>query len=65
MNVDARAENDGHTDEGGYGLTASALRDGRRLVLVLNGMKDMQMRADESAKLLDWGYREWLQIIKL
>jgi len=49
----------GHTDDGGYGLTASALRDGRRLVLVLNGMNDMQMRADESAKLLDWGYREF------
>jgi len=49
----------GHTDEGGYGLTASASRGGRRLVLVLNGMDNMQMRADESAKLLDWGYREF------
>jgi D-alanyl-D-alanine carboxypeptidase (penicillin-binding protein 5/6) len=57
MNVDGLKT--GHTDDGGYGLTASALRDGRRLVLVLNGMKDMQARADESAKMLDWGYREF------
>ncbi|MBV8060309.1 MAG: D-alanyl-D-alanine carboxypeptidase [Alphaproteobacteria bacterium] len=49
----------GHTDVGGFGLTASALRNGRRLVLVLNGMTDMQARADESAHVLDWGYREF------
>lgn len=49
----------GHTLAGGFGLTASALRDGRRLILVLNGMTDMQARADESAKALDWGYREF------
>ena len=49
----------GHTDIGGFGLTASALRNGRRLIIVLNGMKDMQARADESAKALDWGYREF------
>jgi D-alanyl-D-alanine carboxypeptidase (penicillin-binding protein 5/6) len=57
MNVDGLKT--GHTDEGGYGLTASALRDNRRLVLVLNGMSDMQARADESAKVLDWGFREF------
>ena len=49
----------GHTDVGGYGLMASALRDGRRLVLVVNGLDDMQARADESARLLEWGYREF------
>jgi serine-type D-Ala-D-Ala carboxypeptidase (penicillin-binding protein 5/6) len=49
----------GHTDDGGFGLTASALRNGQRLVLVLNGMTNMQMRADESAKLLDWAYRTY------
>ena len=57
MNVDGLKT--GHTDVGGFGLTASALRDGRRLVLVLNGLSDMQARADESAHLLDWGYREF------
>ncbi len=57
MNVDGLKT--GHTDDGGFGLTASAIRDGRRMVLVLNGMKDMQARADESAKALDYGYREF------
>ncbi|HEU0117986.1 MAG TPA: D-alanyl-D-alanine carboxypeptidase family protein, partial [Alphaproteobacteria bacterium] len=57
MNVDGLKT--GHTDAGGYGLTGSAIRDGRRLVVVLNGMQDMQARADESAHVLDWGYREY------
>ena len=57
MNVDGLKT--GHTDIGGYGLTASAVRDGRRVVMVLNGMEDKQARADESAKVLDYGYREF------
>jgi D-alanyl-D-alanine carboxypeptidase (penicillin-binding protein 5/6) len=57
MNVDGLKT--GHTDVGGYGLTASAVRDGRRMIMVLNGMDDMQARADESAKVLDFGYREY------
>lgn len=57
MNVDGLKT--GHTEAGGFGLTASALRQDRRLVLVLNGMTDMQARADESAHVLDWGYREY------
>jgi D-alanyl-D-alanine carboxypeptidase (penicillin-binding protein 5/6) len=57
MNVDGLKT--GHTDNGGFGLTASAIRNGRRLIMVLNGLPDMQARADESAKVLDWGYREF------
>jgi D-alanyl-D-alanine carboxypeptidase (penicillin-binding protein 5/6) len=49
----------GYTEAGGYGLTASALRDGRRLIAVLNGMKDMPTRATESAKLIEYGYKEF------
>jgi D-alanyl-D-alanine carboxypeptidase (penicillin-binding protein 5/6) len=49
----------GHTDGGGYGVTASAVRDGRRLVLVLNGMSSMKERAQESQRVMDWGFREW------
>ncbi len=40
-------------------MIASSLRDGRRLILVLNGLKNMQERADESAKILEFGYREY------
>lgn len=44
----------GHTSEAGYGLMASGVRDGRRVVMTLNGMESMQARADESAKLMEW-----------
>ncbi len=49
----------GHTDEAGYGITVTALRNGRRIVEVLSGMKSMNARSQESEKLLDWAYREW------
>ena len=49
----------GHTEEAGYGITVTALRGGRRIVEVLSGMKSMNMRSQESEKLLSWAYREW------
>ncbi|HJQ60711.1 MAG TPA: D-alanyl-D-alanine carboxypeptidase family protein [Vineibacter sp.] len=49
----------GHTEEAGYGLAASTIRDGRRLVLVVNGLPDMRTRAAESARLMEWGFREF------
>lgn len=44
----------GHTESAGYGLMASGVRDGRRVVMTINGMESMQARADESAKLMEW-----------
>lgn len=49
----------GHTEEAGYGQTTSAIRDGRRLVLVVNGLNSMAERAQESARLIEWGFREF------
>ena len=49
----------GHTEDSGYGLVGSAVRDGRRLVVVLNGMSSTAERSQESEKLLNWGFREW------
>ncbi|MBS0546962.1 MAG: D-alanyl-D-alanine carboxypeptidase [Proteobacteria bacterium] len=48
----------GHTEEGGFGQTTSAIRDGRRLILVLNGMSSIAERAQETARLIEWGFRE-------
>jgi D-alanyl-D-alanine carboxypeptidase (penicillin-binding protein 5/6) len=48
----------GHTEASGFGLAASAVRDGRRLLLVVNGLDSMRERSSESARLLDWGFRE-------
>jgi D-alanyl-D-alanine carboxypeptidase (penicillin-binding protein 5/6) len=49
----------GHTEAGGYGIVASSLRNGRRLVLVINGLKSERERINEARRLLDIGYREF------
>ena len=49
----------GHTEEGGYGLVASAIRAGRRVIVVVNGLTSMHQRAEESERLLEWSYREF------
>jgi D-alanyl-D-alanine carboxypeptidase (penicillin-binding protein 5/6) len=49
----------GHTEEGGYGLVASAERNERRVIVVLNGMATMHQRAEESERLLEWAFREF------
>ena len=53
----------GHTEEAGYGLTASAIRGGRRLILVVNGLNSMRARAEESERLLEWGFREFDNVV--
>ncbi len=53
----------GHTKESGYGMVASAVRDGRRLIAVLNGMKSKKERAVETRKLLDWGFRQFRPVV--
>ena len=47
----------GHTAKSGYGLAASAVRDGRRIVLVLNGLRTMRARSTESRRLINWAFR--------
>jgi len=49
----------GHTEEAGFGLAASAKRGNRRLILVFNGLPSMKARAEESERLLEWGFREF------
>ena len=49
----------GHTEDGGYGLVASAERGGRRVIVVLNGMSSMHQRAEEGERLLEWAFREF------
>lgn len=49
----------GYTEESGYGLTASAEKNGMRVVMVLNGMKSKKERSSESARLMDFILREF------
>ncbi|MBX3455860.1 D-alanyl-D-alanine carboxypeptidase family protein, partial [Ferrovibrio sp.] len=49
----------GHTEAAGYGLTASAKRGDRRLILVVNGLKSMNERSREAERLMEIGFREY------
>lgn len=42
----------GHLDASGYGLTASAVRDGKRRIVVFNGTESKQARAQEAERLM-------------
>jgi D-alanyl-D-alanine carboxypeptidase (penicillin-binding protein 5/6) len=46
----------GFTEGAGYGVTASAAKDGRRLVAVLNGFESDRDRREETLKFLSWGF---------
>ena len=58
-NIGADGLKTGHTEAGGYGLTVSAIRKNRRLILVINGLPTKKSRAVESERILDWGFREF------
>lgn len=51
----------GHTEEAGYGFTGSAVQDGRRLVMVIAGLKSFNERIAQSVAFMDWGFRAWTQ----
>lgn len=44
----------GHTEEGGFGITASFVDSGRRYIMVINGLTSMKKRAEESLMLVQW-----------
>ena len=48
----------GHTNESGYGLIGSVVRQKRRITLVLNGLKSMRQRGKESKRLIEMAFRE-------
>ena len=58
-NVGADGVKTGHTEDAGYGLTASAVREGRRVLMVLNGLPSIKARTEESERLIDWAFREY------
>ena len=56
-NMGADGLKTGHTQDSGYGLVASAEQNGRRLILVVNGLQSKKERASEARKLMNWGFR--------
>jgi D-alanyl-D-alanine carboxypeptidase (penicillin-binding protein 5/6) len=49
----------GFTKEGGYGMVGSAVQNGLRLIVVVNGLDDPDDRASEAKKMLEWGFRNF------
>jgi serine-type D-Ala-D-Ala carboxypeptidase (penicillin-binding protein 5/6) len=49
----------GYTKEGGYGMVGSAVQNGTRLIVVINGLDDPEDRATEAKKMLEWGFKNF------
>ncbi len=58
-NIGADGIKTGYTEGGGYGMVASVVQNGRRLILVVNGHTSMNDRAREAEKLIHWGFNEF------
>jgi len=54
QNIGADGIKTGHTEAGGYGLIGSGVKDGRRVIFVINGLESSAARAQESKKILQW-----------
>ena len=59
MSIGADGMKTGFTKEAGYGLVGSAVQGGLRLIVVVNGLKTPQQRANDAKKLLEWGFRNF------
>ncbi|MEM8771142.1 MAG: D-alanyl-D-alanine carboxypeptidase family protein [Pseudomonadota bacterium] len=49
----------GHTDESGYGLVGSAVRDGERRIIVLNGLQSNRDRTSEAARMMRIAFNDF------
>jgi D-alanyl-D-alanine carboxypeptidase (penicillin-binding protein 5/6) len=49
----------GHIKESGYHLTATAKRDGQRMIAVVMGCDKIRKRAPEAQKLLEYGFKNF------
>jgi D-alanyl-D-alanine carboxypeptidase (penicillin-binding protein 5/6) len=58
-NIGADGLKTGFTEESGYGIVGSAVDNGRRLVLVQNGIKTQSGRKDEATRMLNWGFKSF------
>jgi D-alanyl-D-alanine carboxypeptidase (penicillin-binding protein 5/6) len=56
MSIGADGLLSGDSADGGFGLVGSAVEDGQRLVVVVNGLKTASERAEEARKLFNFGF---------
>jgi len=58
-NVNVDGLKTGHADGPGYGLVASGERNGRRIIMVVQGTDSKQSRSDETLQLWEWAFRNF------
>ncbi len=61
LNIGVDGLKTGYVKEGGYGITASAKQDNRRLIVVINGLERAEERKSEAARLLEWGFKNFTE----
>jgi D-alanyl-D-alanine carboxypeptidase (penicillin-binding protein 5/6) len=49
----------GHTSESGYSFLGTAVRGGRRIMIVIGGAPTEAARAQAARELLEWGFAAW------
>ncbi|QAY96739.1 D-alanyl-D-alanine carboxypeptidase [Methylovirgula ligni] len=59
MDVGADGLKTGNIDTSGYGIVASAVQNGQRLILVIYGAKSAKERESEAVRLFQWGFRSF------
>lgn len=59
INIGADGMKTGNIKESGFGLVGTAVQDGQRLIVVLNGADSAKERADDGKRLLEWGFRNF------
>ncbi len=59
MDIGADGLKTGNIDVNGYGIVASAVQNGQRLILALYGAKTAKEREEEAVRILQWGFRSF------
>jgi D-alanyl-D-alanine carboxypeptidase (penicillin-binding protein 5/6) len=62
MKIGADGLKTGFIEESGYGLVGSAVQNGQRLIMVINGTKSEKERSEEARKLMEWGFRAFERV---
>jgi D-alanyl-D-alanine carboxypeptidase (penicillin-binding protein 5/6) len=59
MDIGADGLKTGNIDASGYGIVASAVQNGQRLILAIYGAKSAKERETEAMRIFQWGFRSF------
>ncbi len=63
LNIGVDGLKTGHTEIAGYGVAATAIQQGRRLIVVVNGLNSNSARTIEAEKLLQFGFLRFANLV--